>query len=58
MNKIKKVIKLAPEITRHEQNYLIDFECKPSMFYGLPKKHKSKMINNECMKIDVEYLEL
>ena len=52
------MIRLAPEITRHEQNYLLDFECIPSMFYGLPKIHKSKMINSECMKTDGEYLEL
>ena len=58
MNKIKKVMRLAPEITLHEQNYLLDFECKSSMFYGLPKIHKSKLINNECTKIDGEYLEL
>ena len=28
------------------------------MFYGLPKIHKRKMINSECMKTDGEYLEL
>ena len=58
MKKIKKVIGLAKEITRHELNYLLDFECKPSMFYGLPKIHKSQLINNKCTQIDGEYLEL
>ena len=58
MRKIKKVIGLAEEITRNERNYLLDFECKPSMFYGLPKIHKSKMIKNECNKVNGEYLEL
>ena len=28
------------------------------MFYGLPKIHKSKLINKECTQIDGEYLEL
>lgn len=58
MKKMKKVIHLAKDITRHELNYLLDFECKPSMFYGLPKIHKSQMIKNECNKIAGEYLEL
>ena len=57
INKITKVTRLAPKITRHEQNYSLDFECKPSLFYGLPIIHKSKMINNACMKTDEEYLE-
>ena len=32
--------------------------CKPSMFYGVPRRHKSKMINDKCTQIDGEYLEL
>ena len=28
------------------------------MFYGLPKIHKSQLINNKCTQIDGEYLEL
>ena len=58
MVKIKKVIGLAKEITRHELNYLLDFECKPNMFYGLPKIHKSLMINTKCTQVDGEYIEL
>ena len=58
MKKVKKVISLAKEITRHEIGYLLDFECKQSMFYGLPKIHKSEMIRNECNKTNSEYLEL
>ena len=57
MRKVKKLISLAKEITRHEIRYLFDFECKQSMFYGLPKIHKSEMIRNECNKINSEYLE-
>ena len=54
----KKVVSLLKEITRNERNYLLDFECKSSMFYGLPKIHKSKLINKECTQIDAEYLEI
>ena len=57
MKKLKKN-SLLKEITRNERNYLLDFECKSSMFYGLPKIHKSKLINKECTQIDGEYLEL
>ena len=32
--------------------------CKPSMFNGLPKIHKSKKINDKCTQIDGENLEL
>ena len=32
MKKVKEVISLAKEITRHEIDYLLDFECKQSMF--------------------------
>ena len=49
MKKIKKEIGFAKEITRHELNYLLDFECKPSMFCGLPKIHKSQLINNKYL---------
>ena len=58
MKKLKKVVSLLKEITRNERNYLLDFECKSSMFYGLPKIHKSKLINKECTQIVGEYLEL
>ena len=58
MKKVKNVISLAKEITRHEIGYLLNFECKQSMFYGLPKIHKSEMMRNECNKTNSEYLEL
>ena len=57
MKKVKKLISLAKEITRYEINYLLDFECKQSMFYGLPKIHKSEIIRNECNKINSKFLE-
>ena len=57
MKKVKKVISFAKEITRHEINYLLDFEYKQNMFYGLPKINQSLMIRNEWNKINSEYLE-
>ena len=35
MKKLKKVVSLLKEITRNERNYLLDFECKSSMFFIL-----------------------
>ena len=29
-------------------DYLLNFERKPSNFYGLPKVHKSDQIRNAC----------
>ena len=57
MKNVKKVIKLAKDITRYESNYLLNFDCKTSHFYGLPKIHKSKLIKDECNKLNSEYLE-
>ncbi|XP_029648835.1 uncharacterized protein LOC115222656 [Octopus sinensis] len=31
-----------------ETDYITNFKCKPSLFYGLPKIHKSKIINEAC----------
>lgn len=37
MKKITNVMNLAKDITRHEINWILDFECKTSRFYRLPK---------------------
>ena len=39
--KIRNLISLAKDMTRHEIAYLLDFDFKSSNFYGLPKIHKS-----------------
>ena len=36
--------------TQKEYEYLKKFEVKQRNFYGLPKVHKSKQINDECSK--------
>ena len=42
--KIRNLIKLAKDITRHEIACILEFDFKSSSFYGLPKIHKSNLI--------------
>ena len=56
--KIKSLIKLSGDVTRHEIDYLLNFEFKSSSFYGLPKIHKSNLIKEKCQKTYSTYLEL
>ena len=35
-------------LTEKEIDYLVNFEMKPSNFYGLPKVHKSEKIKTTC----------
>ncbi|MCG8094140.1 MAG: hypothetical protein JAZ17_11035 [Candidatus Thiodiazotropha endolucinida] len=56
--RIKALIKENKDITRHEFNYLLEFEWKSSSFYGLPKIHKSKLIKEQCQKTTTNVLEL
>lgn len=58
MKKIKKIASQHGLLTQREQEYITSFEVKCSNFYGLPKIHKSKQIqeavklqNSECVKI-------
>ena len=46
------------ELTDKEFDYLVNFECKTSYFYGLPKIHKSKEINEACSVSTSNYVEL
>ena len=56
--KIKSLIKLSGDVTRHEIDYLLNFEFKSSSFYGLPKIHRSNLIQEKCQKTYSTYLEL
>ena len=48
MNKIKRLIKVHENhLTKEERDYVINFEWKSSLFYGLPKIHKSNTITKE-----------
>ena len=53
--KIRELIKLSKDITRHEIDYLLYFEFKSSLFYGLPKIHKSKLIKTKCKETVSSY---
>ena len=50
MKKLKKVVSLLKEITRNERNYLLDFECESSMFYGHPKYTKVSLLIKNAPK--------
>ena len=56
--KIKDLIKLNVDMTRHEIDYLLNFEHKSSRFYGLPKIHKCKSIADKCLELNSEYIEI
>ena len=46
------------ELTTKELDYLTNFECKTSNFYGLPKIHKSKEINDACTASMSKYVKI
>lgn len=46
------------ELTHKEYDYLVNFTCNTSNFYGLPKIHKSKEINQACTTSTSNYVEL
>ena len=49
MKKYKSFLnKQNTELTDKEFDYLVNFECKTSNFYGLPKIHKNKKIKEAC----------
>lgn len=55
---IKRLISCNGNLTNHEHNFLLDFDCKTSTFYGLPKIHKCKLIQDACKMQDSEYIEV
>lgn len=57
MHKIKITINNYSNIlTKDEIRYLTQFEYKTSLFYGLPKIHKSKLIINTITRENSEYV--
>ena len=48
----------ADEITDKESEFLTEFECRTSQFYGLPKIHKSKEIEKTVQEQNSEYIKL
>ena len=59
MSHIKKFIhKFQDNTTEKEKDYLVNFEVKTSNFYGLPKVHKSKQIQDGIQDADSFYIKL
>ena len=57
MKKYRSLLKKHEiELTKKEFDYLNNFECKTSNFYGLPKIHKSNIINEACSKSTSNYV--
>ena len=50
--------KFKSQMTEKEFDYLLNFEVKTSNFYGLPKVHKSKQINEKCKSANSGYVEI
>ena len=57
-DKINNLIKNNKKLTKKEIDFLIKFDCKTSTFYGLPKIHKSKIIQELCNEQKSEYIEV
>ncbi|MCG8076000.1 MAG: GIY-YIG nuclease family protein, partial [Candidatus Thiodiazotropha taylori] len=56
--KLKQLIDQNKNITIQEIDFLLNFDYKTSTFYGLPKIHKSKLIQNACNIKNSEYIEV
>jgi hypothetical protein len=56
--KIKQLVNgpLSGNITNKEKDYLTNFDTRESLFYGLPKVHKSSKIKNAIAVPKGEYI--
>ncbi|XP_014779461.1 uncharacterized protein LOC106875729 [Octopus bimaculoides] len=51
MNNLRTLLNSYREgLTDNEYDYITNFKCKSSLFYGIPKVHKSKVISEACKK--------
>jgi len=58
LSKIRNLLKENNKLTKQENDFLVKFEWKTSLFYGLPKIHKSKIIQDAIKHSNSEYIEL
>ena len=58
MSKIKNLVNgpLSECMTNKEKDYLTNFEARESLFYGLPKVHKSTIIKTAIENQNSEYI--
>ena len=54
----KIIEKYKDNLTRREREYLLGFSLNTSNFYGLPKIHKSKLIQNALKELQKEYVHI
>ena len=57
-DKTNDLINNNKKLTKKDIEFLIKFDCKTSTFYGLPKIHKSKFIQDICNEQKSEYIEV
>ena len=50
------LFKHSSGLTEKEADFVTNFDYKESCFYGLPKIHKSKIIKNDVVKQNSEYI--
>lgn len=59
MKKLNQLVNIHRKcLTDKETDYLTNFECKTSNFYGLPKVHKSDTIKKMCEETKLPYIEM
>ena len=59
INKIKKLSSdYCNSLTKNEKVFITTFDYKTSITYGLPKVHKSQMIQEEIRKQKSDYIEV
>lgn len=58
LNKIKHLLDATPGLTEKEKDFMLNFDCESSSFYGLPKIHKSEIIQTKCKEHNTEYIEV
>ena len=57
--KIKKFVRVhGDNLTKNEKDYLINYETKARNFYGLPKIHKSKEIQEKIETACSSYVKI
>ena len=58
-NKMSELVKkYKSDLTKKEIDYLINFTCQTSNFYGLPKVHKSDIIAKAIEEQNSEYIKI
>ena len=54
----KNYWEIQDKLTKNEKEYLTSFSYTASNFYGLPKIHKSKLLQNAIKEQQEEYVQI